>query len=207
MSQSYALRVDGDDSAKLAAVLAPLGAYIIAREKAKHGGNVHMHALLHTDENIKNVRNRIVRAYPGQGGNGWYSLTKCQDVDKYERYLCKGDDDAEGPEIVGRQGIQFTDTWVAEKHKLFWDVHAQLLAASKKRKVPVFDRVFQQCVDDRVSWRDDEAIAKKYIKALSEDAKGINLFAVRSQINLLKVRLCPNDDAIEALAVAVASRQ
>lgn len=208
MALEFALRVDGDASSALAMFLATLGAYFIVREVAgEAGANVHMHALIITDVVIKNVRNRLLKKFPDLSGNKAYSLTVVEDSEKYRRYLCKGESSEKLPEVVGRQGIEFDDDWVAARHAAYWEVNEQLLAARNARKRTVFERVFQECVDEEVRWDKDIVIAKKYIRELSKDGKGINLFAVRSQINLLQIRLCPDDSALDCLAEKIADRR
>lgn len=165
-----------------------------------------MHVLLITNKNIKQVRNSFTRAFPGATGNGGYSLTAVEDGSKYRRYVCKGADPDTAPEIVGRQGVEFTDEWVASQHESYWEVNKQLQEAREKRKRPVFEVVYQECVTEHVLWHDDKTIAKKYIKHMSEANKGINLFQIRSSVNLLKIKLCPDDSALDSLAEIVANK-
>lgn len=208
MAYEFALRLDGDNSAALALFLATLGAYFIVREVAGESGqNVHMHALIITDSILKNVRARFMRKFPEAVGNKSYSLTIVEDGDKYRRYLCKGEDAEHLPEVVGRQGLEFDDEWVQATHDAYWEVNEQLLAARNARKRSVFERVLQECVEEEVRWDKDIVIAKKYIRELSKDGKGINLFAVRSQINLIQIKLCPDDSALECLAEKIADRR
>lgn len=199
----YAVRLDGDDSASLSTFLALLGCYFIVRESVS-GQNVHMHAVVYSSEKLKTIRSRFLRAFPACSGNGSYSLTTVDDVDKYHRYLCKGADKDSAPEVVGRQGLLYTDEWVASQHESYWQVNDQIASSKSSRKRSVFEIVYDQCVSEDVYWNDSKTIAKKWVLALSQANKGINIFAVRSNVNLLRIKLCKDDKALDTIAQSVA---
>lgn len=207
MASYFALRVDGDQHQPFSQWFDGLGSsYLIVRETVD-GENVHMHMVFTAEIPIKSIRSRFNRAFPDLVGNKAYSLTTVQDLDKYHRYLCKGADEDSLPEILARQGVIYTNDWVHDRHGEYWDINAQLQVERDKRKRPVFDEVLDEAISKSVKWTDDVQLSKMYIRQLSQRAKGINLFAVRSQVNLLKIRLCPDDSALDALAEAVAYKQ
>lgn len=207
----FALRVDGSDHSPLVSVLSQFGAYFVVRETVE-GENPHFHALLVSDKPIKVVRNKLVRTLfpegtgPAVRGNGKYSLTLVEDADKYRRYICKGVDEDSLPEVVGKCGMEFTDDWVKQRHSQYWDVHAQLEEAARAKKAPVFETVLRECTARGIRWDHDVMICRLYINELAKRDKAINVFSVRSVVNLIKVKLCPDNSAIDALAQAVADR-
>lgn len=203
----YALRVDGHDCVpSLVAWLGNYGGYLVVRERGDGAENPHVHAYIDSEVEIRIVRQSFNRKFPAFVGNGKYSLTKVDDEDKYLRYMCKGEDAEHGPDVAGMMGVRFTDAWIAETHRKYWEVAQQVREAQQRRKRSVFEVVFDECVKEGVRWSEDEVIAKKYIRETAAAGKGINLFAVRSQVNLLKVRLCPDDSAIEELSRYVAGK-
>lgn len=207
-STHYAVRLDGTDASSMIECLSLLGSYLIVRETVD-GDNPHFHALLTSSKDIKAVRNKFVRTVkppPGVKGNGFYSLTKVADFEKYCRYICKGEDEDTMPEVVAHQGVMFTEDWIHDHHVEYWDVHEQLSKRARDAKVSVFEVVLQRCVVLGVRWDQDVKIAREYIKELSLRNKFINSHSVRSAVNLIKVRLCPDDSAIDALAQIVGDR-
>lgn len=195
-----AIRLDADDVTQLRAVLeADGGAYMVVRETCEDGRNVHFHGVLISKRKSTAVRAAIKRAMPQLNGNGSYSCVPVRDLDKYHRYMLKGKSRSTGPEIVCANGIQYTEeSWRDEQHDAYWDENEEINRTRKKKRV--FDAVLDQCKEAGLEWTNREAIAKKYIKELSDRNMAINLFSVKSHCNLIQVKLCPDDRAIEDLA-------
>lgn len=156
------------------------------------GQNEHWHWILFTCKNIKTVRASLTRAVP-LSGNGAYSLTVVRDVPKYERYICKGIAAGSGCDVVWKNVLEDR---TAALHAAYWAERASL----KRKAVNTLSSVYEDCIADRVEWNDRKAICKKYINALVLQNKPINLFSVRSNVNLLQCKLCPTDRAIDNLA-------
>lgn len=155
-------------------------------------GGEHFHWILFTDKTIKAIRSSLTRTLP-VSGNGSYSLTVCRDVEKYQRYMCKGTAEGSGPDIVWSNGLGF-DFEVL--HQQYWSVHKEL----KRKRENTATFVLEECKRTGVRWNDRIDISKIYIKALSDQNKPINLFTVRSNVNLIQTHLCPTEAAIEELA-------
>lgn len=193
-----AIRVDGDSAAQLIEVLdKDGGAYLVVKEL--EGSNPHFHAVLHSVRKLAAVRQAIKRAMPQLNGNGSYSVASVRDLAKYQRYMMKGESAETMPVVIAAHGMMYTDpSWQEEQHDAYWEENEVL---TRKRKAsPAFDVVLQQCKVRQISWSNREAIAREYIKELASRDKGINIFALKSQVNLIQIKLCPDDSAIEDLA-------
>lgn len=163
--------------------------------------NPHHHWYLETSvyKNVQAFRVAITKKIPDLKGNGSYSVKECdQDYTRYWQYMCKGSGAGQGPSIVWRHGLVFTDDKVEELHNAYWEENR----AKKKVKVePIMDVVFEKLKADGTAWRDREAIAAVYIRELYSRNKPINIYGVKSAVNLLQVKLAPvADEAIKHLA-------
>lgn len=200
----YAIRLDGTDHSKLTAFLdSDGGAYLVVRELAE--SNSHYHAIIHSKKKLPAFRSAFVRAVlDGQHGNGAYSITRVKDIDKYERYMTKGDSEAELPVVVGRNGVKYNDEWVRETHDRYWKVNDELNA--KRRKLSMVEAVVCMAKEEKIAWSNREKLALLYIRELADRDKAINIFSVRSNLNLVQIKLCPDDTAIADLAAVVAQQ-
>lgn len=200
MSQYYdiAIRVDTSDSVELLRFLsADGGAYLVVREL--EDSNPHFHVVLHSKRKHTAVRAALKRAMPGLNGNGSYSCTPVRDLAKYQRYMMKGEADEKMPEVVGAFGLNYSDpAWQEEMHEAYW--HENELIRQSRKRAPVQEIVLQIVKEAKLSWSDREGIAKVYIRELAARDKPINLFAVKNSVNLIQIRLCPDDSALEDLA-------
>lgn len=198
-----AIRLDGQDPSDLINFLdEDGGAYLVVKEVAD--GNHHFHAVVRTSRTVQAFRMAFRRAMPDLNGNGSYSIATVRDLDKYHRYMCKGDADGVWPEVVGANGIQYADVmWQNEQHAAYWEENARL--AGERRKEPVVDAVLRMAREARLRWSDREALAKLFIKEMADRGKGINPFQIRASINLVSIKLCPDDSAIDQLAGVVAA--
>lgn len=206
MSQQYvdiAVRLDGTDPSDLINFLDDDGgAYLVVKEVV--GDNHHFHAVVRSRRAVQPFRMAFKRAMPSDMvGNGSYSIAVVRDLDKYHRYLCKGEQHGVWPEVVGANGIQYQDLeWQNAQHDAYWEENARLEGARALR--PVLDVVLDLCKRDRVLWHMRERIAFLYIKEMAARGKGINTFQCKSAVNLIAIKLCPDDSAVEELARIVA---
>lgn len=160
--------------------------------------NEHWHWFLETRMKMNSFRELLRRAVPDLRGNGGYSVSQVKDESKYLRYMCKGDADGQGCEVAWKHGLLYTDEKIEELHTEYWTENR----AMKKRRVAggVLDAVIDQCKEGAVQWDERKAIGEMYIKELVARSKPINLFSVKSAVNLIQVKLCPDDSAIKELA-------
>lgn len=159
------------------------------------GDNEHWHWLLETEafRNVQSFRVLFTRACPELRGNSSYSVSEVKDLEKYERYMAKGETQGVLPEVAWRNSVRYDDEKVEALHEEYWTENAKL----KRRKVgTALDSVYDDCKRDSVQWNDREAIAEKYIRELVSRNRPLNLFAARAAVNTIQIKLCPNDDAI-----------
>lgn len=190
----YALRIDGHhDKVVQWADKHGLGGFSV-REVA--GDNEHWHFLLEGEKTIKQLRCSFNREVPELKGNGAYSLTECRDVDKYERYLAKGESEGQMPELAWSNSLKYDNDFISELHDKYWEENRNL----KKRKAgSMIDWVVDEAKRQNIRWDEREKLAKVYIRELGARGKPINLFSVRSSINAVQFALCGDDSALEAL--------
>lgn len=164
------------------------------------GDNEHWHWFIETKLKADSIRQEIRRKLPEVRGNGAYSVAEVRDVDKYLRYMAKGEQEGIVCEVYWSKGPLWSDEKILELHEAYWTEAAKL----KKRKAgSMADAVIDICKEKRVEWDDRRTIAKEYIKELVRQHKPINLYSVKSNVNLVQVALCPTDDAIDELAQQV----
>jgi len=165
------------------------------------GDNEHWHWLLTTEKTYKAVRVSFNKRVPELKGNGAYSMSEVADLAKYERYLCKGESDGEGPEVIWSNSIEYAPDRLEELHRMYWAENRSY----KKRKGSgsMIDYVIDYAKREGVAWNARMALAKIYIKECGMRGKPINLFAIRSNLNTIQYALCPNDDLLDQLVERV----
>ncbi|EFJ50314.1 hypothetical protein VOLCADRAFT_88798 [Volvox carteri f. nagariensis] len=192
MALKIALRIDRDlDSVKL--FLDRCSGFGV-REVA--GSNEHWHFLVETDSyrNIQSFRVALTRKIPTLKGNACYSATVVSDLEKYERYLAKGESEGAGPEVVWRHSLKYTDEKIEELHIGYWTENKRL----RKRKAgSVIDAVIDIAKDENVHWERREKLAELYLKEVVSRNRPVNIFAARSAVNTIQIQLCPDDTAIK----------
>lgn len=167
--------------------------------------NEHWHWYLEGDrfKSINSFRTTLTKTVPALKGNGGYSAKLCDnDVEKYWRYMCKGESDGAGAEIAWKHGLLWTDARLEELHQSFW---ANAPNAKRRKLAPIADVVFERCKAKQVAWDDRRTIFEEYIRELYARDKPINLFSVKSSVNLLQIKLAPTvDDGVQQLLNQVA---
>lgn len=195
MTYQYSLRTDKCfDQVKALLESKPIGGWCV-REVS--GDNEHWHWYLETDLKIQALRNELNRKIPELKGNGAYSLTLVKDLAKYNRYMAKGESANHEPEVAWRNGMRWNDDYIHDLHELFWEENAKL----KKRKVGTsVDAAIDTCKGLEILWHERVKIAEVYIKELVSRSKPISTFSVKSAVNVISVKLCPDDEAIKNIA-------
>lgn len=163
------------------------------------GDNEHWHFLLETDKfrNLQAFRVALTRAVPALKGNASYSATAVNDLEKYVRYMCKGESEGVGPEVVWRNSIVYSDEECEKLHEEYWKENARL----KKRKAgSMIDWVVDECKRQGIEWKDRSSMAKLYVAEVAKRGKPFNQFAARSAVNAVQLALCPDDSAINMFA-------
>lgn len=200
MALKIALRTDKDfDSVKNFLVEKGYSGFAV-RETTEGGNNEHWHWYLEGDKyrNMQTFRVNLTKAVTVLKGNGAYSAKECdEEVEKYWRYMCKGEAEGAGAEVAWRHGMLWTDERIEELHQAYWAQNVQ----ARKRKLPaIADVVLEACKRAAVHWDDRREIFRQYIIELHKRDKPINLFQVKSNVNLLMIKLAPQaDDAIQSL--------
>lgn len=189
MARQYALRLDvGEETkAKLSSWLSKTcDGWIVAYEEA--GDNKHVHAILSSHKNLKQLRNALTYSFPENAGNKGYSLKVCDDDhDAYIRYICKGESEEEPPVIWSRQGLLYTDDVINEAWKKYWVNNAALVENSAKRrkveKESIVEQVEKAAKKAGLKGYERVEVAKIYIRLFRDARKGINVFAARAVVN------------------------
>lgn len=202
MSQALAIRVDGSDKQNPLVNFLCLdgGAYFVVSESCGTE-NAHCHGVIHTNKKTPAFRMALKR-FLGITGNGAYSVAEVRDLAKYCRYMCKGTSADVGPVVVSAYGMEYANAdWQRGQHAAFW---ADAAAAGRKRKLEnIMDVVYEECTTQGVEWHQRDRIAKIYINQLVERNRPINVFSAKSAINLIQVKLCPDDSALDNLVSTV----
>ena len=209
----YALRVDLDrvEEEALKTWLGSYGGYFAVKETSEAGSNPHVHALMNllVPKDIRAVRKNFRTVFPSAVGNAGYSLTKCTGGDaglrKYEQYMCKGVSRGVLPEILGFQGLEYSESWVRETHERYWSLNLEYCEGSRaykrtsNRKPTVIQSITAECKKREIKWDQDKEIARVYLEVCSQDMKSVNAAALRSVVEGVKLQLCPDDSAVNYL--------
>lgn len=198
----YAIRVDAVDFI-YGDWLSSQGSWWAVKELEDN--NPHFHIYLRSDKKISAIRADFKRKFPDLKGNGKYSITVCRDPESYAKYMAKGGSVEQEPEVVGRYGLEYSDEWISDQHEAYWERNRQLTVA--RRKVNICDAIVAICKEENVKWDDRKLICEKYIRECGARNRAFSLYSVRSVVNLVSLKLCPNDEALEALALACVALQ
>lgn len=201
---NYALRVDGDGNDVVAYLDRYSSNYFVVREDT--GDNQHVHVFFVSDSKLSALRKAAQRLW---SGNGAYSLKECaSDYHDYLVYLCKGESESVKPVLVARQGLEYTDEWIDERHAEYWVNNAKIVENRQKRKrmreSNIVEKVEEAAKNLGLRWTDREEIAKVYIRMYKDCRKGINVFHAKSVVNTVACLLCEDDSAVNDLACRIA---
>lgn len=201
----FALRMDWVDADKdpfRAWLGANANSWLVVHEVARDE-NPHVHVLLYSDKNLDALRKSFKRAFAEKRGNGSYSLKPCDDdVNRYVQYMCKGPNKDEGPDIVFRHGLVYTDADLSRYHSEYW---AEAEARKPSRvKGNVVEQLLAICQEKGVNGNQRSEIAKEYIRMMRDRHKPINVFAARACVNTVSVLLDPTGSAEDWLVSEIA---
>lgn len=208
----YALRADLNDhlAANLVAWLTAVATcYFVVREPGSNNENPHVHVYFESEKKLAALRKDFQRKFPSNAGNGGYSLKECDDdIDAYGRYMCKGLDKESMPDVYARQGMEYTDEWVKQKHDAYWVSNDQLMKNKRKRVQMgnIVEKVELECKAKGIRWDDRKAIAMVYIDLYVGAAKPINTFFARQVVNTVSCLIDDSGSAKDRLASEIADR-
>lgn len=177
---------------------------MVVRESGEETGKDHIHALLVCDDSkkLQTIRMDLRRKFPQLSGNtASYSLSLVRDLEKYERYLCKGASEDEDPVFASCLGIRYSPDWKSENHSNYWRLNFQCQkdkAAEKKRKLSFTDFLEEEAKKRKIVWSDAEKLRDLYVELSFTERRGVlNKNQIDSTVNSLIGRLCPDDRAVQ----------
>ena len=211
MVHRYALRADLTDGIAqgLVAWLALVAATYLVVKESHDGENPHVHVYLESDKKLAALRKDFQRKFPGNQGNAGYSLKECNDdIEAYGRYMCKGKDKESMPDVIGRQGLLYTDEWVKDSHDQYWVNNDALMSNKRKRACMgnVVEKVELECKAKGIRWDDRKGIAMQFVTLYKAAAKPINVFYARQVVNTVSVLLDDTGCAEDRIATEIADR-
>lgn len=196
MSLRLALRTD-DCFPKVVEWVTKHGYGGFAVREGVESDNPHEHWLLFCGpKTVKAIRSLFNREIPELRGNGKYSMSEVDDLDKYARYMCKGRADYLKPTVVWRDTMTYDDAKISELHEAYWKENKSL---KRKRGGSMIDKVVDAAKEKQIHYENRRELARVYIKMLVEEAKPINLFSIRANLNAVQCALCPDDTVVDAL--------
>jgi len=151
--------------------------------------NPHAHVYGITGLSYKGLQTAVRRHFPQHIGNAGYSLKQCDnEVIDYLRYICKGDGEGEYPDVVCRQGLEYTDEFIVELHEAYWCTNAVIKENSLKRdrlklKGTVIEQIEKQAKELKYTGHQREEIAGLYVKMYVDARKPVNVYHAKGVIN------------------------
>lgn len=162
-------------------------AYLLVHETAE-GENPHVHAIIHTVQTLKKVRNSFTYKFKEHVGNKAYSIKVCDDdFEAYIRYMCKGTSAEVGPVVWGSCGLKYTPEVIKDAHGMYWvnnkAIQINKAKAIKCEKLKPVELVEKEAKKLGLKGHDREGVAKVYIRLWRDARKPINLYAARGVVN------------------------
>lgn len=167
--------------------------YLLVFETAD-GENPHVHAIIHTSDNLKKIRNSFTRKFTGHTGNKAYSLKKCDDeFEAYIRYMCKGSSATDEPVVWAQCGLKYTEEVIRDAHGMYWvnnrAIQINKAKAVKVEKLKPVELVEREAKKLGLKGHDREGIARVYIRLWRDARKPINVYAARGVVNTVSLLL------------------
>lgn len=187
----YTLRVhqlDGVTDASVAEFMSGLDcAYVMVKETEAR--RTHYQGWAVSALKDVTLRARLKKAFPAAVGNKGYSLKPAEDGAAYMRYCLKGTRDTP-PQVVCRQGVQYTDEWLQNEWSEFWKHPKSEAYELKKAKQSVVEMIhghFEVYKGPITPAYVTDVIMDAYIKA----NKPFDVFAIRRLLNVIMSKYDP----------------
>lgn len=180
--------VDGVDDNSIADFMCGLdGPYVISKEtEAKR---VHYQGFVISRIKEGTIRARIKKAFPTAVGNKGYNLKEAEKPESLPRYICKGDSKDAPPTVVCKRGIMYTDDWVAEQHKLYWEHELAEARELKKAKQNVTEVIWEK-VDQIEGEVTCQKVVSIIVDCYTAVGKAYDLWGVRRLRNVIMSKYC-----------------
>lgn len=105
------------------------GAYLVVHEIGRLG-KAHLQGWVFV-ENHRKYMDAIRVVFP-ELGRGCKSCSEVKEFEGWKRYICKGVSASQGPDVVMRHGVEYSDDFVALQHEAYWAQHAKQSRAPKE---------------------------------------------------------------------------
>jgi len=154
---------------------------------AESEGNPHCHYRLVCDFTESKLRRTFRDHCPDRRGNGCWSLSRCDDPDRYDQYMAKGEGPDKPPRLVCCHGLD-VPIGIDELHDAYWAENKELNKARRKKLVGnCTEQLLEICMSkDITHW---DSICQEYIRLCIAANKGINTFSARSVCNTVWVKV------------------
>lgn len=188
----YAIRITLRDPENLVALTKFLSfafvQWLVCREQAAED---HCHLYARGALKLKGLQAAFKKHFPDHGGNGGHSIKQCDSqVYDYLKYICKGASEDQPPVIISKQGLDYTDEYVAELHAAYWVSNAEIRQNSKKRDHlklagTIVEQVEREAKLLKLSGQcyDREAVAAIYVKLYVDARKPVSVYHGKSVVN------------------------
>jgi hypothetical protein len=187
-----ALRVDKDPLEVVAWLESKKYGGFAVEENVLTGDNRHWHFLVIGQSiNIRSFREMLKKAVTSLKGNGSYSAIQVRDLEKYERYMCKGTKLHDLPKVIWSNSLKYIPTVIERLHCDYWSENG--------KSTNVNELVYRQCKVENVAWDDRPSIVVIYLREMVKMNRPINEFAAKAAVNLIQCKLSPNEDMINEL--------
>jgi len=168
--------------------------YLTCREEADETVNrTHIHSHLIISMKPQSFRNKLLTAFPELKGTKDYSFVEARDEDGMDRYICKGTSLQDMPIIVQKYGLRYTDEYILQAHRDYWEINKSLKKKEKVDKLNMTEDAVKRCRSNKINWDNRDEITKIWVEILKENHKGVDVNNCRRVIRGIMCELCPDD--------------
>lgn len=211
---TYSFRVkplEGMEQATLAGLKKFLSKYCeswaVTREFGEKLGKLHFQGWavsdLKRDYFNKNARNAMKGCIGAANAGMGINESDIRDFDALQRYVMKGVDKDNLPDVVTMQGvITCQERYVEKLHCDYWQQNTDMKQAIKDKKRKFYDVLQERCSELRNPGR--SSICDVVLETYKEFEKSVDVYRIRAHVNQLWLKYDP--DAKAAIKDAVMER-
>jgi len=160
----------------------------------------HMHANIEYNLTLSTFRQKL-RATFKLTGNAEYGLEEVRDLEKADRYICKG---LKGvlPVILAKSTLKYTDEFIKENHQKYWEINKELNPEGIKKRDRALTFVQQIAKELKEKTPPDGysydihtkyLVYVKMMKSLGDLGKTFDKNVLKKLHNGVMLQLCPRE--------------